>query len=75
MKKFSRISTDPSVMGGVPCIRDVRIPVSVVIKLCSEGCSVQEICDLYPDLGEQDIREALAFAASSVETREMPLPA
>lgn len=75
MSKYPLISTNPDVMGGVPCIRDVRIPVATVIKLCSQGCSTEKILELYPDLTKEDIRGALEYAAASVDQREIPLPA
>ena len=71
--KYPRISIDPSKMGGVPCIRHLRIPVATVLKLIAQGCSFEEILRLYPDLETEDIREAVAFAAQSVEEREISL--
>lgn len=60
-------------MGGVPCIRGLRIPVATILKLLSEGASVPRVLELYPDLEEADLREALAFAARSMEEREIAL--
>lgn len=60
-------------MGGVPCIRNIRIPVATVVDMVAEGMSVAEILAAYPDLEEQDIREALHFAAEAVREREVPL--
>lgn len=60
---FTRITINPAQMGGVPCVRDLRIPVSVVVGLVAEGQSFQDILADYPDLEEADIRESLQFAA------------
>jgi len=50
-------------MGGVPCIRNLRIPVATVINMLAEGLTEKEILELYPDLESEDIKEALRFAA------------
>ena len=71
--KFSRITVDPEQMGGVPCVRHLRIPVSTILKLFAEGASEEAILTLYPDLVEADLRESLAFAARSVEEREIAI--
>lgn len=75
MRTFPRITVDPQQMGGVPCIRGLRIPVSVVVGLAGDGISDAGILALYPDLESEDIREALRFAATAVEERELPAPA
>lgn len=72
---FSRITTRPDQMGGVPCIRGLRIPVSVVVGMVADGMSTGEILAAYPDLVEEDVREALRFAAEAVRERELPLSA
>jgi uncharacterized protein (DUF433 family) len=61
----TRITVDPSQMGGVPCIRGLRIPVATVVSMIAEGMSEAEILRDYPDLEQQDIREALLFADGS----------
>lgn len=71
--KFQRITVDTDHMGGVPCIRRLRIPVATVIKLLSEGAAFDTVLELYPDLEEADLREALAYAARSLEEREIAL--
>lgn len=71
--KFEKITIDPNQMGGVPCIRHLRIPVATVIKLLADGMTYEEVLDLYPDLEHADLREALAFAAQSLEQREIAL--
>ena len=71
--KFSRITVKPDQMGGVPCIRGLRIPVATVIGMVAEGMSHEEIMRAYPDLEEEDLQEALYFAAEAVRERELPL--
>jgi len=71
--KFSRITVNPKQMGGVPCIRGLRISVATVVGMVSEGMSNEEILKVYPDLEPEDIREALKYAAEAVRERELPL--
>jgi uncharacterized protein (DUF433 family) len=71
--KFSRITVKPDQMGGVPCIRGLRIPVATVIGMVAEGMSHEEIMRSYPDLEKEDLQEALYFAAEAVRERELPL--
>ncbi|MBW2023526.1 MAG: DUF433 domain-containing protein [Deltaproteobacteria bacterium] len=71
--KFTRITVDPNQMGGVPCIRGLRIPVATVVGMISEGMTEEEILREYPDLESEDIREALRYAAEAVRERELPL--
>lgn len=71
--KFTQISVDPNRMGGVPCIRGLRIPVSVVIGMIADGMTVEEVLIAFPDLEHEDIREALRYAAEAVRERELPL--
>lgn len=73
MQAFTRITVDPNQMGGMPCIRGLRIPVATVVGKVAEGMTEQEIVDAYPDLEREDIREALRFAAEAVRERELPL--
>ncbi len=70
---FERISIDPKVMAGVPCIRGTRIPVATVVGMVAEGMPVEEILTEYPQLIEDDIREALRYASARVEDREVEL--
>lgn len=62
-------------MGGVPCLRGLRIPVATIVGLVAEGQTVDEILKLYPDLEADDVREALRFAAEAVRERTLPLAA
>lgn len=70
---FTRITVTPDQMGGVPCIRGLRIPVANVVDMIADGMTEDEILDAYPDLEKEDIREALHFAAEAVRERELPL--
>jgi uncharacterized protein (DUF433 family) len=70
---FERITIRPEQMGGAPCIRGLRIPVSVILELVADGATIEEIVALYPDLERDDIPEALRFAAEAVRERELPL--
>ena len=70
---YTRITVDPRQMGGVPCIRSLRIPVATVVGLVAEGMSESEILEAHPDLEREDIREALRFASEAVRERELPL--
>jgi len=60
-------------MGGVPCIRGLRIPVATVVDMIADGMTRDEILEAFPDLEKEDIREALHFAAEAVRERELPL--
>lgn len=71
--KFERITVNPKQMDGVPCIRNLRIPVATVVGMIADGMAENEILDAYPDLETADIREALRFAAEAVRDRELPL--
>ena len=73
MAPLTRITRDPSVMGGKPCIRGMRITVGTVVGLIASGRTEQEVLDAYPYLEHADIREALAYAAWRVEEAEVPL--
>ena len=70
---FDRITIDPRQMGGVPCIRGLRIPVATVIGLLADGMTEAEILQAYPDLEPADIRAALHYAAEAVRERVLPL--
>ena len=70
---FTRITVNPNQMGGVPCIRSLRIPVATVVGMVAEGMSETEILRDYPDLEPGDIREAVRYAAEAVRERELPL--
>ena len=73
MAPLTRITRDPSVMGGRPCIRGMRITVGTVVGLIASGRTDREVLGAYPYLEPADIREALAYAAWRVEEAEVPL--
>ena len=70
---FTRITVNPRQMGGVPCIRGLRIPVATVVDMVADGMTVAEILEAYPDLEQKDVREALRYAAEAVRERQLPL--
>ena len=63
---FDRITINPNQMGGVPCIRGLRIPVATVIGMIAADMSHDDILEAYPDLEAADIKQALEFAKNSV---------
>jgi uncharacterized protein (DUF433 family) len=73
MKHFERITVDPAQMGGIPCVRGLRIPVAAVLRLLADGRTETEILADYADLELEDIRECLRFAAASAMERELPM--
>jgi len=73
VKAFPRITLDPRQMGGLPCIRGLRMPVARVVSMVAEGMSDEEILNAYPYLEKEDIREALRYAAAAVRERELPV--
>ena len=73
MEKLSRITFDPTVMGGKACIRGLRVTVGTVVGLLAAGRSHEEILKAYPYLEREDIDQALAYAAWRVEEREVAL--
>ena len=75
MARFERITRSVEVMGGKPCIRGTRVTVGVVVGLVAAGKSNEEILRAYPYLHEDDIRQALSYAAWRVEEIEIPLSA
>ena len=70
---FERITIDADQMGGVPCIRSLRVPVATVVGLVAQGLAEARIVAEYPDLEVEDIRQALAFAAAAVDERQLPV--
>ena len=73
MKNLKRITFDVNVMGGKPCIRGLRVTVGMIVGLVASGHSNSAILKAYPYLEEEDIHEALAYAAWRVEEVELPL--
>jgi len=70
---FDRITFDPRVMGGRACIRGMRITVSLVVNLVANGMKTEEIFREYPDLEEEDIHQALQYAAALANEEIHPL--
>ena len=73
MKRFERITMDPAVMGGKPCIRGMRVTVGTVVGLVAAGRSFEEILEAYPYLETQDLRAALSYAAWRAEEVELEM--
>ena len=72
---LTRITSDPAVMGGRPCIRGLRVTVGTVLGLLAAGHSAEEVLVAYPYLEADDVRAALAYAAWRAEEREITLRA
>ncbi len=73
MNDFSRITHDPAVMGGKVCIRGLRVTVGTVVRLLAAGRTHEEILNAYPYLVQEDINQALDYAACRLEEREVSL--
>jgi len=73
MKQLDRITTDPAVMGGKPCIRGQRVTVGTLIGLVASGKTTEQILALYPYVEAEDITQALRYAAWRAEEIELPL--
>jgi uncharacterized protein (DUF433 family) len=72
---IERITIDPKVMGGKPCIRGIRITVGAITGLLASGETIERILELYPDLEKEDVYAALAYAAWRTEEYDIPLKA
>jgi len=72
---MDRITFDPNVMGGKPCIRGMRVTVGAIVGLFAAGHSREEILKLYPYLEAEDLEQALGYAAWRVEEMDIPLAA
>jgi uncharacterized protein (DUF433 family) len=73
MQNLARITFDPQIMGGKPCIRGMRVTVGTIVGLVASGKTVDEVLADYPYLEREDILEALSYAAWRAEEREVPL--
>lgn len=71
--EFKRITVNAAQMGGMPCLRGLRIPVATVVGMVADGMKEDEILQAFPDLEPEDIKAALRFAAEAVRERELPL--
>lgn len=75
MKHLTRITFDPLIMGGKPCIRGMRVTVGMIVGLVASGYSTEKILESYPYLEQEDIKEALTYAAWRAEEIEIPFAA
>jgi uncharacterized protein (DUF433 family) len=73
MHNLTRITFNPEVMGGKPCIRGMRVTVGMIVGLVASGQTVDQVLADYPYLEREDVFEALAYAAWRAEEREVPL--
>ena len=73
MEPLTRITIDPEVMGGKPCIRGMRVTVGTIVGLIATGKTVQDILAEYPYLEREDVLEALSYAAWRAEEKEMSM--
>ena len=73
MPQFNRITFDPNVMGGKPCVRGMRVTVGTIVGLIASGATPEEILADYPYLEAEDIRAALSYAAWRSEEIDVPL--
>jgi uncharacterized protein (DUF433 family) len=71
--QFTRITVDPDLMGGVPTVRGLRVPVATVVAMVADGMTAEEIIAELPDLEPEDIPEALQYAAEALRERHLPL--
>jgi uncharacterized protein (DUF433 family) len=71
--RFERITMRPGQMGGQPCIRGLRIPVSTVVDMVADGMTTEEIVATLPDLEPADVAEALHYAAATLDEHLVPL--
>ena len=70
---FERIQVDPRKMGGVPIIRDLRMPVATIVNMVADGRTTEQILNDFPELEVEDVRQAVRFAATAVTERQVPL--
>ncbi len=71
---LARISIDPRICFGKPCIRGHRIWVSLILDFLAEGCSVEQLLDYYPGLTEEDVRACIAYGAEMSRERYVDIP-
>ena len=72
-ENFDRITQDPAVMGGKPCIRGMRVTVGMIVGQIGAGMSIDELLDYYPYIEREDVMQALCYAASLAQWREVNL--
>jgi uncharacterized protein (DUF433 family) len=74
MAALARITSNPGVCGGQPCVRGLRIPVTLVLKHLAAGRTPREVADEYPELELEDVHECLRYAAWLASGRQIELP-
>lgn len=72
---FERITVNPDQMGGLPCVRGLRVTVSAIVGQLAAGRTIEEVLADYPYLERADVLAALEYAAAAVSERELPTPA
>jgi len=72
---LNRITIDPEVMSGQPCIRGLRIPIPFILRLLAIGKTIPQILEDYPELEEEDIRQVLSFASWATSEKTIPVTA
>jgi uncharacterized protein (DUF433 family) len=73
MRTLDRITIDPEVMGGRPCVRGYRVTVGIIVGLVAAKHSREEILEMYPFLEDEDITQSLQYAAWMASEREVPI--
>ena len=73
MDRLERITFNPEVMGGKPCIRGMRVTVGTIVGLIAAGKTIEDVLEAYPYLEREDVLEALAYAAWRAEEKELPI--
>lgn len=73
MKLRERITINPKIMNGVPCIRNLRMPVSTILSMLAEGLDEEKILQEFNELEPEDIKAVLRFASDALQTKEFPL--
>ena len=73
MKQLDRITMDPEVMGGKPCIRGMRVTVGTVVGLMASGKAIEEVLASYPYIEREDVLQALTYAAWRSEEQDLPV--
>jgi uncharacterized protein (DUF433 family) len=74
MKTLNRITVNPARLNGQPCIRDLRLTVKRVLEVLATYMNREELLQEYPELEEEDIRQALEYAAANMDERIIDLP-
>jgi len=73
LKEFNRITMDPAVMGGKPCIRGMRVTVGTIVGVMATGKAIEEVLAAYPYIKREDILQSATYAAWRSEEKDLPL--